>query len=163
MGAVRTTRSLITRSLFACALLTGCALLCACALHPHLEPPRLSVSEVDVQASDLWRQRLRVRVHVENPNDRTLAVQDLEYTLEVEGQELASGTNAASFTVPARGATDFDMNVSTNLAATLLTLLARGPDALGQPVAYRLTGKLTLSSGWLRSIPFEEHGSFKLQ
>jgi LEA14-like dessication related protein len=158
MGGVRTTRSLI-----ACALLTACALLCACALRPHLEPPRLSVSEVDVQASDLWRQRLRVKVHVENPNDRTLAVKDLEYTLEVEGQELASGTNASSFTVPARGETDFDMNVTTNLAATLLTLLARGPDALGQPVAYRLTGKLTLSEGLLRSIPFDEHGSFKLQ
>jgi LEA14-like dessication related protein len=150
------------RSLIACALLTVGTLFAACALRPQLEPPRLSVSEVDVQAGDLWSQRLRVRVHVENPNDRALAVKDLEYTLEVEGQQLASGNNAASFTVPARGETDFDMNVTTNLAGTLLTLLTRG-SALGQGVAYRLTGKVTLSAGWIRSIPFEEHGSFKLQ
>lgn len=149
--------------LTACAVFAGCALLASCALRPQLEPPRLSISEVDVQGGDLWQQRLRVRVHVQNPNDRALAVTDLEYTLEVEGQQLASGNNTASFTVPARGETDFDMNVTTNLAGTLLTLLARGPGALGQGVAYRLTGKVTLSQGWIRSIPFEEHGTFKLQ
>jgi len=40
-------------------------------------------------------------------------------------------------------------------------LLARGADA--QSASYRLAGKISLSSGWLRSIPFEEHGTFKLQ
>jgi LEA14-like dessication related protein len=162
MGGVITARTLIAvRSLLACAAL--CVLLAACALRPHLEPPQLSVSEVDIQGSDLWHQRLRVRMHVQNPNNRVLAVQDLEYTLEVEGQQLASGSNAESFTVPALGETDFDMNVSTNLAGTLLTLLSRGPDALNQGVAYRLTGKVTLSEGWIRSIPFDERGNFKLQ
>jgi hypothetical protein len=158
--------------LVACALLCACALLSACALRPQLEPPQLSVSEVDILGSDLWQQRLRVRMHVQNPNDRALAVKDLEYTLEVEGQQLASGTSAESFTVPALGATDFDMNVTTNLAGALLTLLSRAPDALGQSgqgghggqgVAYRLTGKVTLSQGWIRSIPFDERGNFKLQ
>jgi LEA14-like dessication related protein len=155
-------RDVITaRSLLACASL--CTLLAACALRPQLEPPQLSVSEVDVQGGDLWQQRLRVRIHVHNPNNRTLAVKDLEYTLEVEGQQLASGTSAESFTVPALGETDFDMNVTTNLAGALLKLLSRGPGALDQGVAYRLTGKVTLSQGWVRSIPFDEQGNFKLQ
>jgi LEA14-like dessication related protein len=147
--------------------LLGCAmlgvLLAGCALRPQLEPPQLSVSEVDIQGSNLWQQRLRVRMHVQNPNNRVLAVKDLEYTLEVEGQQLASGTSAQSFTVPALGETDFDMNVTTNLAGALLTLMSRGPDALSQGVAYHLTGKVTLSQGFIRSIPFDEHGSFKLQ
>ena len=158
-------RGVITaRTLRACATL--CVLPAACALRPHIEPPQLSVSEVDIRGSDLWQQRLRVRMHVQNPNNRVLAVKDLEYTLEVEGQQLASGTNDQSFTVPALGETDFDMNVTTNVAGALLTLLARAPDALGQGgqgVAYRLTGKVTLSQGWIRSIPFDERGNFKLQ
>jgi len=151
------------RSLASAVGLAACALLAACVLRPQLETPRLSVSEVDVLGGDLWQQRLRVRVHVQNPNDRTLAVKELEYTLEVEGQQLASGTSAASFTVPALGETDFDMSVTTNLAGTLLGLLARGPDALAQGVAYRLAGRLTLSQGWLRSIPFEQRGKLRLQ
>jgi LEA14-like dessication related protein len=145
------------------AVLLAAALAGGCALAPPLETPHLSVSEVQIVRSELWQQRLRVRMHVQNPNDRALAVKGLEYTLEVEGEEFASGESAASFTVPARGETDFDMNVTTNLAGALLKLLARGPDTLGQSVAYRLTGRLSLSQGWVRSIPFEERGSFKLQ
>lgn len=156
MGGVITVRSFL-----ACVSL--CLLLTGCALRPHLEPPQLSVSEVDIQSSDLWHQRLRVRMHVQNPNNRVLAVKDLEYTLEVEGQQLASGSSAESFTVPALGETDFDMNVATNLAGALLTLMSRGSDTLNQGVAYRITGKVTLSEGWIRSIPFDEHGTFKLQ
>jgi LEA14-like dessication related protein len=149
------------RSFLACLPL--CVLLAACVLQSHLEPPQLSVSQVDIQGSDLWQQRLRVRMHVQNPNDRALAVKDLEYTLEVEGQQLASGASAESFTVPALGETDFDMNLTTNLAGALLKLLSRGPDALSQGVPYHLIGKVTLSQGWIRSIPFDEHGTFKLQ
>jgi LEA14-like dessication related protein len=139
------------------------ALLGACALTGKFETPKLSVVEVQVMSSDLWEQHLRVRMRVQNPNDRALPVKGLEYTIEVEGQRFASGVSAASFIVPAMGAAEFDMNVTTNLAGTLLRLLARGPDALGQGIAYRLAGKLSLSQGLWASIPFEEHGSFRLQ
>lgn len=155
--------AVMIRSLGCGALLLGATLLGACALAPQLQTPHLSIAEVQLVSSDLWQQRLRVRMHVQNPNDRPVAVKGLVYTLEVEGQQFASGESAASFTVPALGETDFDMNVTTNLAGVLLKLLARGPDALGQSVAYRLTGKLSLSAGLVRSIPFDERGSFRLQ
>ena len=150
----------------ACAWLAGCLgclLLSACALRPELQTPRLSVAEIDILGSDLWQQRLRVRMHVQNPNERALAIKGLEYTLEVEGQPLASAESAESFTVPALGETDFDMNVTTHLAGALLTLLARGPDSLSHGVAYHIAGKVTLSEGWVRSIPFDQRGSFNVR
>jgi len=145
------------------AVVLAAALLGACALGPKFEPPKLSVADVRILSSDLWEQHLRVRMHVVNPNGVALPVRGLEYTIEVGGERFASGESAASFTVPARGEAEFDMNVTTNLAGTLLKLLARGPDALGQSVAYRLTGKLSLSQGLMRSIPFDENGTFNLQ
>ena len=141
------------------ALLLGAA----CALTPHLARPELSIVDVQLLGSTLWEQRLKVRVHVHNPNDRALPVKGIEYSMEVMGQQAASGVSDASFVVPPRGEADFDMNVTTNLAGTLLNLLGRGPDALGQSVPYRLTGKVELSQGLLRSIPFEESGTFRLQ
>jgi LEA14-like dessication related protein len=114
-------------------------------------------------SGDLFTQRLKVRVHVQNPNDRALPVKGLEYTIEVEGEQFASGESAASFVVPALGEAEFDMNVTTNLAGALLKVLARGPNALGQEVSYRLSGKVSLSEGLFRSIPFHEQGTFKLQ
>ena len=145
------------------AVLAAVLLLAACALAPKFSPPHLSVVDVQLLGGDLFEQRLKVRMRVENPNDRTLPVKGLEYTMEVEGQPFASGASTASFVVPARGQAEFDMNVTTNLAAALLKLLARGADAPGQSVAYRLTGKVSLASGLMRSIPFEERGSFTLQ
>jgi LEA14-like dessication related protein len=150
----------LTRALSA---LCAAALLAACVLNAQLTPPQLSVVGVQILNNDLWSQRLKVRMQVDNPNDRALAVKGLTYTIEVEGQQFASGESAASFEVPAKGQVEFDTNVTTNIAGTLLKLLASGPDTLAQGVAYRIFGKVSLSEGLLRSIPFDQSGRFSLQ
>jgi LEA14-like dessication related protein len=143
---------------FAAGWLSGCALFL-----PKFETPKLQIVDVQILKTDLWEQRLKVRMRVQNPNDRTLPVKGLSYRVEVDGQEFATGVSGASFVVPALGEAEFDMNVTANMASTLIKLLSRGSDGLGQKVGYRLTGKIALSEGWLRSIPFEERGAFKLQ
>jgi LEA14-like dessication related protein len=138
------------------------ALLGGCALAPKLTTPRLTIVGVKLEGSDLLAQRLKVRVHVQNPNDRTLPVKGIDYTLDVDGQPFASGESAGSFVVPALGEAEFDMNVTTNMAGTLLRLLTSSSEARAS-VPYRLSGKIALSQGWLQSIPFEQHGTFSLQ
>jgi LEA14-like dessication related protein len=148
------------RAIAVCAAL---ALLgSGCALAPKFTTPNLTIVGVRLEGSDLLAQHLKVRMHVQNPNDRTLPVRGIEYTLEIDGQPFASGESAASFVVPALGEAEFDMNVTTHLAGTLMQLLARAPGALAS-VPYHLSGKISLSEGWLQSIPFEQHGTFKLQ
>src|SRR5262249_36731726 len=148
------------RAIAACA--AGALLVSGCVLAPKFTPPTLTVVGVRVEGSDLLAQHLKVRVHVQNPNDRKLPVRGIEYTLEVDGQALATGDSAARLVVPPLGEAEFDMNVTTNVAGTLMRLMARGPDALAN-VPYRLTGKVSLSEGWLQSIPFEQRGAFRLQ
>ena len=147
----------------AIAVAAAVALLsCGCALAPRFTTPQLTVVGVQLEASDLLTQHLKVRVHVQNPNDRTLPIKGIEYTLEVDGQPFATGDSASSFVVPALGEAEFDMNVTTNMAGMLVRLLARPSDERAS-VPYRLTGKISLSEGWLQSIPFEQHGTFRLQ
>jgi len=148
-------------ALTALTALTALALLAACA--PHLQRPDLSVVGVQLLSSTLWEQHLKVRLHVHNPNDRALPVKGIDYAMEVMGQQAASGQSDASFVVPALGEAEFDMSVTTNLAATLLQLLSKGQSALTEEVPYRLTGKVELSQGLMRSIPFEQRGTFRLQ
>jgi LEA14-like dessication related protein len=136
-------------------VLSGCSLFV-----PKLEAPRLSVVDVEFQKGAFWEQKLRVRMHVENPNDRVLPIKGIAYTLDVNGQEFAHGESAASFVVPARGEAEFDMNTTANMAGTIISLLQHG---MGSTVDYRLVGKVSLSQGLLRSIPFDQHGSFKIQ
>jgi LEA14-like dessication related protein len=150
------------RRMRAIAAAAAVALLGGCALAPKLTTPRLTIVGVKLEGSDLLAQRLKVRVHVQNPNDRTLPVKGIDYTLDVDGQPFASGESAGSFVVPALGEAEFDMNVTTNMAGTLLRLLTSSSEARAS-VPYRLSGKIALSQGWLQSIPFEQHGTFSLQ
>jgi LEA14-like dessication related protein len=145
------------------AAMLAAVLEAGCAWSAKLEAPTLSIVAVQLTSGTLWEQRLKVRMRVHNPNDLALPVKSLEYTLEVEGQPFASGVSDASFVVPALGETEFDMSMTTNVAGTLVRLLGRGSDSLGQSVAYHLTGKVLLAYGLLRSIPFEQSGTFRLQ
>ena len=132
--------------------LSGCSLFV-----PKLEAPHLSVVSVEFQKGALWQQKLRVRMHVDNPNDRVLPIKGITYTLDVNGQELAHGESAAAFIVPALGEAEFDMNMTANMAGTIISLLSHGTDS---NVEYHLTGRISLSQGLLRSIPFDQHGTF---
>jgi LEA14-like dessication related protein len=135
--------------------LSGCSLFV-----PKLEAPHLSVVGVELQKSALWQQKLRLRMHVDNPNDRVLPIRGITYTLDVNGQEFAHGESAASFVVPALGQAEFDMNTTANMAGTIISLLSHGTDA---NVEYHLAGRISLAHGLLRSVPFDQRGTFRLQ
>jgi len=149
----------VSRSLVSLLLLSlaGCSLFI-----PKLETPKLSVVNVELQKSDLWEQRMRVRMRVENPNDRPIPVKGLTVALDIQDQEIAHGVSGASFLVPALGEAEFDMNMTANMAGALLKLLGTN-NQLGDSIDYRIKGKLSLSSGLFRSIPFEDRGTVKLK
>ena len=143
--------ALILAVVLACS---GCSVLMT-----HWQAPSLAVVNIQMGHSDLWQQHLQVRMSVHNPNDRELPVQGVNYILEVNGEECAHGESGASFVVPARGDAEFDMNVTANAAAVLLRMFAHGNAAA---VQYRIHGKVRLSSGLLRSVPFDQHGDLPL-
>jgi LEA14-like dessication related protein len=136
------------------AVLTGCA-------YSHLEKPKLEVVDVQLLKGDLLQQQLKVRMRVRNPNDRQLPVAGITYELAVAGEAFAHGESERDFVVPALGSAEFDVNVTANAATALLRLLAGGRKL--DSVDYRLTGKVALSSGMLRSIPFDEQGKINLR
>jgi len=160
-GAVRTGRArhLPSRVAPALCLLLAAGLTACSVFLPKFQTPRLSVVGIQLGRSDLFQQHLQVRMHVENPNDRELPVQGIDYRLLISGEQVAEGVSEASFVVPARGSADFDMAVSANLAAALVRMLGRGSSG---PIEYRLTGRVHLAAGLVRSVPFEEKGTFQL-
>jgi len=136
------------------AAATGCA-------YARLEQPKLHVVDVQLLKGDLLQQQLKLRMRVDNPNDRQLPVAGITYQLAVAGEDFAFGESERNFVVPALGSAEFDVNVTANAATALLKILAGGRKL--ESVDYRLTGKVALSSGMLRSIPFDEKGTFNLR
>lgn len=119
---------------------------------------------VELLRGDLFEQRFKARMRVQNPNDRAIAVRSVSYTLEVGGEELGRGMSGASFTVPPLGEAEFDMTVTANLAGTLMRLLERvRGGGMPESLAYRLRGEVKLAEGLVRTIPFDEKGSVRLR
>jgi len=137
------------------AALSGCALFA-----PKLQTPKLSIVDVEVREASFLEQQLRVRVRVENPNDRSLPIRGLSYTVYLAGQELATGVSDAGFVVPALGTAEFNMDVTANAAGALFAILGQ---PRGRGVDYLMKGRVELSRGWLPSIPFQERGTFTLR
>jgi len=97
---------------------------------------------------------------VQNPNDVELPVRGISYEVLLAGESFASGESERDFLVPALGETEFNLDVTANAAAAVLRILG---DRSGRNPEYRLLGKVHLSSGLLRSIPFEHKGELKLR
>ena len=73
------------------ALLTACT-----SLGPDLVAPRLSLVGVQMLSTDMFAQKFKLRVLVENPNDLELPVRGLEYQIIMMGDSFADGTSKAA-------------------------------------------------------------------
>jgi len=135
--------------------------LSGCSALPKFEAPNLSVVTMKMQTADIFSQRLQLRMRVQNPNDRELPIKGISYRVEVDGAELGQGLTGTPFVVPAMGEAEFDVQFTANLAGALAKLLSRKGSR--DTLEYRLVGEVSLSSGFLRRIPFDERGSVNLK
>jgi LEA14-like dessication related protein len=135
-------------------------LLAACtSLGPDLEAPQLEVVGVQMLSTDMFAQRFKVRVKVQNPNDLELPVRGIEYTILMMGDSFAEGMSAESFVLPARGEAEFDMLVTTNFVSSFGRLLSRVGGGKLENIDYELAGKISVEKGMVRKIPFNHRGT----
>jgi len=150
-------RSIFMRSFAVIAL---CALAGCSAFAPKIETPRLSLVSVGMMSADIFNQQFRVRMHVQNPNDRDIPVNGLDYELFLEGDSFAEGVSNQPFVIPALGETEFDLTVRTNFVSSIGRLVSRLNGRT--QVNYVLEGKVLTDIGMFSKIPFKETGSVDL-
>ncbi|HME37648.1 MAG TPA: LEA type 2 family protein [Steroidobacteraceae bacterium] len=136
--------------------------LSGCSLTPKFERPILTVIGVEMVTGNLLQQNLRVKLHIENPNDRSIPVTALHASVKVGGEQIAQGQNDRAFVVPAKGEIDFDMMITANMALAMIKL-ANKMNQHADSIDYELTGSATLDSAFVHELPFHQAGSFTLK
>jgi hypothetical protein len=159
LGVAEDSGVAVLRRLAVCLVLVlaGCSVLA-----PKFEKPQLSVADVAMVGGNFLQQNFRVKLNIQNPNDRALPVTSLHVEMNVGGERIASGVSSQAFVVPAYGDTQFDMNITANMALALLTLAGRR-DQHTDSVDYDMTGGASIDLPFLRDLPFHQSGSFSLR
>jgi LEA14-like dessication related protein len=137
--------------------LAGCA-----TMAPKLEAPRLTVVSIGMVSADIFSQQFRVRLHVQNPNSRSIPIKGIDYELFLEGDSFAEGTASEPFVVPARGENEFDMTAKTNFVSSIGRLLSRMNGRDSSRVGYAIAGKVAIDIPFVKAIPFQDTGSLDL-
>jgi LEA14-like dessication related protein len=134
--------------------------LSACALAPKLEAPHLNLVSIQMTSADMFNQQFIVRMNVQNPNDRDLPVNGIDYKIFLEGDSFAEGLSNVPFVIPAMGEKEFDLPVRTNFVSSLGRLLSRLNGK--RQVHYTIEGKVMTKLGMIHRVPFSESGSVDL-
>lgn len=126
-----------------------------------LKQPEISLVGLQIREVGLLEQRYRVTVRLHNPNRLPLPIRVVHYQIELMGQRFAAGETTEAFRIPARGATDFSLNVNMSilrLASSVANFLLR-PQG---DIPYRIHGDIELDLPLLPAVPFAHAGQVEL-
>lgn len=140
-------RRLSLFALILALLVSGCALMAL-----SLEKPDVSLVGIELGQTSLLEQHLKLTLKVTNPNDREIAVDGMNFRVEVGDQELVHGVTNKTVVLPRLGEVRFPVDTSVSLAG----ILKRLPALLGGGLSYRLRGEVfTRDFG---RLPFDRKG-----
>lgn len=143
-------------TLAAAFILQGCA-----SLSPQFEQPAVEVLSLKMLPSEGLEQRFDVGLKVINPNNRTLNIRGMSYSLIIEGYTVASGVTAEVPKVGPYAEERFTLPASTSLVSSvrlLKHLMALNKNSLD----YRLEAKLDLGIPLAPKMRVVEEGKVEL-
>jgi len=146
----------ILRTMALLSLLVGLS-GCSTWLGGDFKEPRVQLAKVDIVKARLLEQQFMLRFRIDNPNDHSLPVRGLVYTVHLNDIELANGESSGWLTVPANGFSYYEVPVYTNLWRHMkyIVRLLEKPDS---PIAYRLDGDLKIGLLMRRQVHISRNG-----
>ena len=136
------------------AFLTGCGVLLQ-----RPETPRVSLVGLQPISFGLFEQRYRLKLRIQNPNPYALPIAGMDYTLEINDRDFASGVAHKPVTIPEYGEEVLEVDVSSNLLELLDQAKKFRPR--GSPLNYRLSGHLALADRAFK-LPFRYKGEIAM-
>lgn len=141
-----------SRAVAARAAIALLVLLTACATLRGIEEPEVSVTGMRPAKVGLFEQQLGVGLRISNPNDFPLEVRGVRFTIEMDGERLASGQDDVDVTVPAHGDREIGVRANAESLAVLRQLMRA---SWSSDLAYEVQGELLLDNDEADEVGFE--------
>ena len=137
-------------------LLAGCT-----GVGKRLEPPRISLANIQAQEFTGFETVFRIQLRVFNTNDMDLNVKGIQADLEINGKPFATGVSKVETKIPAFESALVPVTVYSSVIDIFRSI--QGLQKAEQ-LAYRLKGKLRLyGEGTMSSsLPFDSVGRVTL-
>jgi LEA14-like dessication related protein len=135
-------------------------LLTACASNStKLEPPRVQLLGIQVLSTDMFAQKFKTRLQVQNPNQIEVPVRGIDFEVLLLGDRFAQGVSNDQFIIPALGEAEFDLTVTTSFVSAFGRLISRMGGAKLENIDYEIVGTLYVDKGFVKKIPFNNKGT----
>lgn len=140
-----------------CLLLSGVT-GCSTWSGAELKDPEIQLTKIEVIKTRVLEQEFLLRYRIYNPNDVSLPVRSLSYTVHLGDIQLATGEGGSLAEIPANSSAYYEVPVHTNLWRQMKQV-ARLLKKSGKPVPYTMSGEI--HSGLVfdrRSLPVSAKG-----
>jgi len=145
---------------FLAIALLGAALGACAKMGGLTEAPRVSLVSIAPVDLQLFEQRFRVTLRVQNPNSRDIVIRGLDYEIVVNGKIFAQGVSGKPVSVPAWGENTAELEVVSTLQRVMEQIEALG--ARGTPsIDYAISGHASVD-GVPFAVPFDYQGTLTL-
>ena len=143
-------------------VLTSCA-----TMHQGLQQPTISVTDLRVQEVKPLEAVFLLELRVINPNDIELDIRGISCDLKLDGNHFATGVSDVQQKIPAFGTATLPVTIyasTLNMLGSIIQMLQRVDQRNGasKPLHYELAGKVSLTEGAVRSLPFQAKGELNL-
>ena len=154
-------RSILPITVFAVILvflaLAGCA-----GVGKQLDPPRISLANIQVQEVTGLETAFQIQLRVFNANDVDLNVKGIKAELEINGQPFATGVSNTPVEIPSYGTELVTITVYSSVIKMFKSIYGLKDS---EELKYRLNGKLRVSANNMlpTTLPFESEGQVTLK
>jgi LEA14-like dessication related protein len=144
-----------------CGVLMGLGLLLgSCAGLPALDPPRVSVADIEAASVEGLELRLLVKLRVQNPNSLAIDYDGIDVKLDLQGRTVATGVSAERGSVPGYGESIVALPVRISMVDLGRQALRMFRDGAPERMHYALEGKL--GSPFFGATRFHAEGDLAL-
>ena len=137
--------------------LAGCA-----GLGKTLEPPRVSLANIQLEEVKAFETLFQIELRVFNTNEIPIEIKGIDCELELNGRKFASGVSKVEKEIPSYG-TD---TVPITLYSSVLDMVRGVLNLPGkEKLQYKVSGHVRLGGGPLvpSVVPFKSEGEFALE